>query len=190
VPLVAFEGDAIDDRVFDHGHDQPAARLVDAHVLEQAGGVERLERLVDLVAVEPLARIEPEIGADGLRLDAAVAFDDDGRGLGDRIAGRAHRGGRSAKNDPCEDRARPAQVPKQPHANPHAQRALFHPNRPNGDIADPTQHHVCTGFFPLRNTTGCRVSPISSRNCSPTGHFPKTVARKAQLYDAQSRGSS
>ena len=35
--LVAFEGDAPDHGVFDHGHDQPAARLVDSHVLEQAG---------------------------------------------------------------------------------------------------------------------------------------------------------
>ena len=35
--LVALEGDAVDHRIFDHGHDQPAAGLVDAHVLEQAG---------------------------------------------------------------------------------------------------------------------------------------------------------
>ena len=46
--LVAFERDPVDDRVFDHRDDQPAAGLADAHVLEQAGGVERLERLVDL----------------------------------------------------------------------------------------------------------------------------------------------
>ena len=48
--LVALEGDPVDHRVFDHGDDQAAAGLVDAHVLEQAGGVERLEGLVDLVA--------------------------------------------------------------------------------------------------------------------------------------------
>ena len=75
--LVALEGHPVDDRVFDHRDDQPAARLVDPDVLEQAGGVERLERLVDLDSVEALARAGPEIGADGVGFDPAVAFDHD-----------------------------------------------------------------------------------------------------------------
>ena len=54
---VALERDPVDDRIFDHRDDQPGAGLVDADVLEQAGRIERLERLVDLVAVEALARV-------------------------------------------------------------------------------------------------------------------------------------
>ena len=44
--LVAFEGNPVDHRVFDHGHHDAAAGLVDADVGEKPGGVERLEGLV------------------------------------------------------------------------------------------------------------------------------------------------
>ncbi len=74
--LVALESDAVDDRVLDHSHDQPAAGRRDAHVLEQAGGVERLERLVDGRGVQAAAGAA-EIGADGFGFDAAVALDHD-----------------------------------------------------------------------------------------------------------------
>ena len=52
---VAFEGEPVDDRRFDDGHDKAAAGLRDANVFEQARGIERLERSVDLGGVEPLA---------------------------------------------------------------------------------------------------------------------------------------
>ncbi len=45
--LVALEGDAADHRVFDHGHDQMAAGMVDFHVLEQAGFDQRLQAVID-----------------------------------------------------------------------------------------------------------------------------------------------
>src|SRR5207253_9760488 len=77
--LVAFEGDAPDHGVFDHGHDQPAARLVDSHVLEQAGLDQGLEAVVDLGLPEPAAGAWLEIGTDGLDLDAPVPLDGDRR---------------------------------------------------------------------------------------------------------------
>ena len=43
--LVALEGDPVDDRVFDHRDDDPAAGVTDADVGKQAGGEERLEGL-------------------------------------------------------------------------------------------------------------------------------------------------
>ena len=58
---VALEGEPIDDRRFDHRHDEPAARLGDADVLEQAGGVKRLQRGVDLGGIDALARRDLEI---------------------------------------------------------------------------------------------------------------------------------
>ena len=80
--LVAFEGNAADHRVFDHGHDQPAAGLVDPDVLEQAGLDQRLQAVVDAALVEAAAGARLEIGANGLDFDAPVALDRDrGRGL-------------------------------------------------------------------------------------------------------------
>ena len=52
---VALEGEPIDDRRLDDGHDEPAARLGDADVLEQARGVKRLQRGIDLGGVDLLA---------------------------------------------------------------------------------------------------------------------------------------
>ena len=111
--LVAFERDPVDHRIFDHGDDQPAAGLVDAHVLEQAGGIERLERLVDLVAVEAFARVEPEVGADGFGFDPPVAFDDDrARGLRGGIAGGRDRPYCGAQKQPRRGPCRPGKGPE------------------------------------------------------------------------------
>ena len=49
------------------------ALAVDAHVGEQAGGEQRLDRLVDLAGIVGVADVELEIGAHRLRLDAPVA---------------------------------------------------------------------------------------------------------------------
>ena len=49
----------------------------DAHVLEQAGGEQRLQRFVDLGGIVSVAGGEGEIGADGFRLDPLGAFDTD-----------------------------------------------------------------------------------------------------------------
>ena len=75
--LVAFEGDAIDDRVFDDGDGQPSALHGRANVLEQAGGIKRLHAFVDLEGVKLAAGSRPEIGADGVGLDPLVALDHD-----------------------------------------------------------------------------------------------------------------
>ena len=81
--LVALEGDAADHRVFDHGHHDAAAGLVDLHVLEQAGLDQRLQAVIDCGLVQPAAGARLEIGADGLDLDAPVALDlDRSHGLG------------------------------------------------------------------------------------------------------------
>src|SRR6202043_3355413 len=54
--LVAFEGNAADHRIFDHGHDYPAANLIDLDVLEQAGLDQRLQAVVDAGLIQPTAR--------------------------------------------------------------------------------------------------------------------------------------
>ena len=177
---VAFERDPVDHRIFDHRDDQPGAGLVDAHVLEQAGGIERLERLVDLVAVEAFARVEPEVGADGLGLDPPVAFDDDrARGLRGRIAGGRDRPYCGAKSDPGEDHADQAKTPKLPHPQIHSQRALFNPfYRLIGGIAECTQHHVSTGFFPVCNPSKCRHFPLFPRKCPQKRHSRRPKPRQ------------
>ena len=53
---ITLEGEPIDDRRFDHRYDEPAARLGDADVLEQARGVKRLEGGVDFGGIDALAR--------------------------------------------------------------------------------------------------------------------------------------
>ena len=74
--FIAFEGDAVEDRIFHHRHHQATARLADAHVLEQTRRVERFQTGIDRCGVPAL-----EIGTDGVGLDAAVAFNDDAGGL-------------------------------------------------------------------------------------------------------------
>ena len=179
---VAFERDPVDDRIFDHRDDQPGAGLVDADVLEQAGGIKRLERLVDLVAVEALARVEPEVGADGLGLDPAVAFDDDrARGLRGRMAGRRDRPYCGAKQPSRPGPCRPGKGP---------------------EAAAPT-NSFATRPFQLFLPTDRRYCGMHSAPCfyrlfptlQPNAHvafplFPQEIAPKGATQDAQSRGSS
>ncbi len=96
--VAAFEGQAVDDGSLDHGHDQPAAGLGDADVLEQTGGVERLEGSVDLGGIETFAWHELEVGADRIGFDAAVALHDNRTGVrGRRRTGTPDRFRRGAE---------------------------------------------------------------------------------------------
>ncbi len=81
-PLVAFEGDFVDDRCLDDRDDQPPLRLPDVHVGEQPGGVKGLERVVDFAGVEPLARNQVKIRAHGVGFDTVIAFHRDLRAGG------------------------------------------------------------------------------------------------------------
>ena len=97
--FIAFEGDAIDHRVLDHVDHQTAAGVLDAHVREQAGGIKRLDAVVDLRRTELAARTGLEIGADGIGLDPAVALHDH------RIGGLRKRGARGRHGrDPAADK--------------------------------------------------------------------------------------
>src|SRR5262249_14816598 len=136
-------------------------------------------------------RIGVEIGPDGLRLDAAVALDNDLGSLGEGMGGTRHGADTGTQDATRKDRAEQTQSPKPPHPQPHAQCALRNTaNRLDGVIAVPTQDHVCTGFFPLRNTACCCASPVSSRIFGPTGYFPHTVSHRSQVYDAMNRDHS
>ena len=89
--FVTLEGDAIDHRVFDHADYQAPVLVTEAHVLEQASGVERVDGVVDLRGANLAARASLEIGPNRFGFDAAVALHDDGTGgLRDRNACRRH----------------------------------------------------------------------------------------------------
>ena len=182
--LVALERDPVDHRILDHRHDQPAAGLVDAHVLEQAGGVERLERLIDLVAVEPPARTEPEIGADGLGFDAPVAFDDDrARGLRRGIAGGRNRPYSGAESDPGEDQADQA---KAPNSRTHK----FMRNAPFPPLSPTDRRYLRTllstmflqAFSQLCNPSKCRIFRFSRRKL-PRSKAPLRTPKAAAELD-------
>ena len=64
---VTFEGDLVDDRVLDDGDDDVGARAIDAHVGEEAGAEQRLDRPVDFRRVIGAADRELEIRANRLR---------------------------------------------------------------------------------------------------------------------------
>ena len=168
--LVAFEGDAIDDRVFDHGDDQPAAGVFDPHVLEQAGGEERLQALVFLLGGEP-ARAGLEIGADGLGFDPAVASHLDGiGGLRGRNARGHHARDPSTDRDTPEDDATKRQSPQNPHTKSHAQRALLIPR--TAPAAESTVLRarfcqLCTAFYPHCKRTSPPSFPFPSKSCRP-----------------------
>ena len=85
---VALERHLVDDRVLDHGDQHARAFAVDAHVGEQAGGEQRLDRLVDLAWVVGVADVEFQVGAHRLRLDAAIARNPD---VPDHVALRKRR---------------------------------------------------------------------------------------------------
>lgn len=114
--LVALEQDLVDDLVFRNPDHQRRAGLVDLHVREQAGGKQRLDRLVDIGAGEGLARLDGNVVADRVVVDALVAADHDiadhrslggegrrelnGERAGHRQRGRqSHRGGRAFEVD-------------------------------------------------------------------------------------------
>ena len=155
--LVALEGDAADHRIFHHGHDQPAARLVDPDVLEQAGLDQRLQAVIDLGLAEAAAGARPEIGADGLDFDAPVPLDDDrGNGLGS--------GRRRTQTSPPAWR-RPArehdqggqQAPPHSHSNIHAQRALVIPM----PARTPTNRQIPTVALLVANFAGAANDTIA-----------------------------
>ena len=75
--LVAFEGDAIDDRIFDDGDGQPSALHGGANILEQAGGKKRLHAFVDLEGVKLAVGSRAEIRADGVSLHPLVPLNHD-----------------------------------------------------------------------------------------------------------------
>ena len=87
--VVALEGDAVDDRVLDHLHHQRVATAPgQADVLEQAGGVERLEAAIDPVGIERVAWLHQHVGADRPGLDTLIALDPDCLNGARRRAGR------------------------------------------------------------------------------------------------------
>src|SRR5262249_9789035 len=75
---VAFESDAIDDRVLHHGHDDPPAGHLDSDILKQTGGDEGLIGFVDLERPNAAVGARLEVGANGIGFDAPIAFDHDG----------------------------------------------------------------------------------------------------------------
>ena len=75
---VTLEGDLVDHRVLDHGHDDVGPGALDAHVGEEAGGEQRFDRPVDLGGIEGTAHRELQVGPDRLRLDALIALNVDG----------------------------------------------------------------------------------------------------------------
>src|SRR5579884_3961521 len=58
--MIALEGDAIDDRVFDDLDDEGVADALQFNVGEEAGGEQRLQRLVDQLLVPRLALLDQQ----------------------------------------------------------------------------------------------------------------------------------
>ncbi len=87
--VVAFEGHAVDQRILCHAYQNRVAFSSDAHVLEQAGGVKRLQTAVQPVGIERVARLHQHVREDCPGLDSLVALNLDRR---DRTAG-SHRSG-------------------------------------------------------------------------------------------------
>ena len=92
----------------------------DAHVLEQAGGEQRLQQFVDLGRIVSVAGGEGKIRADRLRLDALVAFDPDG--LDDALGMR----GKIAKARAKTQRERDGTQHKEGREQPSGQRPPHH----------------------------------------------------------------
>ena len=77
--VVALEGHAVDQRILDHVHHQRVAFAGEPHVLEQAGGVKRLQAAIQPVGIERVTRLHQHVGEDRPGLDSLVALDLDGR---------------------------------------------------------------------------------------------------------------
>ena len=135
--LVALEGHPVDDRSFDHAHHQAAAGLVEPYVLKQAGGVERLEAVIDGGCVEAPTGAGTKIRADRVRLDPPIALHHDGRDrLRGRGAGREDAKRRRTQRGSAEDDANESQSPKHPDPRFHTVRAPFVFGRPAGGSTD------------------------------------------------------
>ena len=124
---VALEGHLVDDGVLDHRDEDAGAVAIDAHVREQAGGEQRLDGLVDFARIVGIADVELEVGADRLRLDAAVAGHAD-------VADRAACACSGWRGDQHRLDERPAQ------------RAP--PSRPGWSASPPTCTFPCKAFVP------------------------------------------
>src|SRR5882757_3913992 len=124
--LVALEGNAADHRVFDHRHQQVTTRLIDLHVLEQAGLDQRFQAVINTALVETPAGTGFEIRADGLDFNAPVALDLDRRnGLGEGRRRYQH-----------EHRQGSQQATPHSYSHIHAQPALVIPSATYGaDVA-------------------------------------------------------
>ncbi len=125
--VIAFKGKTIDDRRLHHGNDDATTGAGDVHILEHPGTVKRLERSIDLGVADMPAGTGLEIGTDCIRLDAAVALNDNGVGAG-ACPGRRrcmHRAGGKANAHNPQQQTGYDQPPSQPPTNLHALRALI-----------------------------------------------------------------
>src|SRR5262249_38174638 len=150
--LVALEGDAVDDRIFDDGDGQPSALDRRTNLLEQTSGNKRLDTLIDLEGVEMAGRSRPEVGADGVGLDPLVALDDDGA---DRR--------RLSIGGPCRERHDPTTQKNRPKDEAGEAQPLNNP---------PTKFHPPRApFFAPNNvagaTFGSRLPSLETAACSP-----------------------
>ena len=109
--LLPTNVDAADRRALLHRHDQHAVLHFEPDVAEEAGGVERLDRLGRLFVVDALADLDRQIAEDGAGLGSLHAFDTDvahderleGARRRQRPAARAARNGEDASG--CSRRA-------------------------------------------------------------------------------------
>jgi len=115
--VVALEGDAVDDRVLHHPDDEHVAFAAQRDVGKKPGGEQALQRAVDAIGVEWVARLDQHVGAHRLGLDALRALDADlgdgatGRDLRDRRAHRERRRPHHARH--CDADCDNSQIPPQ-----------------------------------------------------------------------------
>ncbi len=72
--VVALEGDAVDQRIFDHLDHQRITLARQVDVLEQASRIQRLQAAVDAAGIPRVARPDQHVGQDGAELDALIAL--------------------------------------------------------------------------------------------------------------------
>src|SRR6185503_17966436 len=172
--LVAFERDLVDHRILGDDDEQASAGVLDMDVREQTGGVEALEAFVDLGGAEPATRASMEIGADGPRLDTAVALDLD------RIDGLRHSGARpgnrqgsGSDKEAAEEHASERKSPNTPHTKSHALRALLSLRPPPTGIrrAAGLAFVLCTAFWRTCKRKSPRNFPFPLRKLQPSNAF-------------------
>src|SRR5689334_14883129 len=73
--VISLERDPVDDRIFDDPDYQDVAFSAQIHVGEEPRGKQRLQRAIDALIVEGIARLQHEIRAHGFRLDALSSLD-------------------------------------------------------------------------------------------------------------------